>query len=69
MRRREFLGVLGGAAAWPLAAHAQQSGRVRKIGIMLGVRENDPEAQARSTAIRQALHELGWIEGNEVIEW
>jgi putative ABC transport system substrate-binding protein len=65
MRRREFLGVIGGAAAvaWPLAARAQQSERVRRIGGLMGYAENDPEAQAQIAAFRDGLQKLGWAEG------
>jgi putative ABC transport system substrate-binding protein len=67
MKRREFITLLGGAAAaWPSAARAQQSERVRKIGAMLGIRESDPEAQARVTAIRQGLQDHGWIDGRNI---
>jgi len=66
MKRREFILALGGAAAassnlWPLAAHAQQE-RVRRIGVLMGYAENDPEAQIRLTAFKQALLVLGWSE-------
>jgi putative ABC transport system substrate-binding protein len=64
MRRREFLGVLGGAAAaLPLAARAQQSDRVRRIGVLMGYPESDPEAQAFIAAFRDGLRKLGWTEG------
>ena len=67
MRRREFITVLGSAVvAWPLAAHAQQPERMRRIGLLLGMAENDPEAQARVTAFRQGLQELGWVEGRNI---
>ena len=59
IRRREFVTLLGGAAAWPLAAHAQQYGRVRRIGVLMNLAADDPESQARLTVFRQALHELG----------
>jgi putative ABC transport system substrate-binding protein len=66
MRRREFLGVLGGAAtAWPLAARAQQGERVRRIGVLIGVAD-DRGGQARVTAIRQGLQELGWTDGRNI---
>ena len=66
MRRREFLGVLGGAAAWPMAARAQQPDKVRRIGVLIGFAESDPVAQAYSVAIRDGLHKLGWIEGGNI---
>ena len=68
MRRREFLSVLGGAAAgWPLAARAQQDERVRRIGALAGgVAANDPDAQASIAAFLQALQQLGWIDGRNV---
>jgi len=66
MKRREFILALGGAAAssasWPLTARAQQDGRVRRIGVLMGYAENDPEAQIRLTAFKQALLVLGWSE-------
>ena len=68
MRRREFLSVLGGAAAgWPLAARAQQDERVRRIGALAGgVAANDPDAQANIAVFLQALQQLGWIDGRNV---
>jgi putative ABC transport system substrate-binding protein len=67
MKRREFVTLVGGMViTWPLAAHAQQTERVRRIGVMLGVRENDPEAQARRMAFQQGLQELGWTEGRNL---
>src|SRR5262245_57076077 len=65
--RRKLLAVLGGAAAaWPPAAHAQQSGRTRRIGVLLGLTESDPEAQSRIAAFRKTLQDLGWTEGRNV---
>jgi putative ABC transport system substrate-binding protein len=64
MRRREFITLLGGAAAgWPLVAHAQQPERMRRIGVVLGLGANDPEGQTRIGAFSQALHQLGWTDG------
>jgi putative ABC transport system substrate-binding protein len=70
MKRRAFILALGGAAAGvPLVVRAQQAG-VRRLGALMGISENDPVAQARATALRQALAELGWAEGrNLAIEW
>ncbi len=67
MKRREFLGVLGGAAAaWPLAARAQQGGAIRRIGVLIILVPDDPEGQARLAAFTQGLQELGWTVGGNV---
>jgi putative tryptophan/tyrosine transport system substrate-binding protein len=68
MRRREFNTLLSGTAvAWPLAAHAQQNDRIRRIGLLLGAtEENDPESQNRIAAFRQGLDALGWSEGRNL---
>jgi putative tryptophan/tyrosine transport system substrate-binding protein len=68
VRRREFISLLGGAAAaaWPLAARAQQGDRVRRIGVLSGVAESDLEGEARIASLRQALQELGWTEGQNI---
>jgi putative ABC transport system substrate-binding protein len=66
IRRREFLGGLGGAAAWPLAAGAQQGDRVRRIGVFLGGDENDPANKTFVSAFIQALAGLGWTDGRNV---
>jgi ABC-type uncharacterized transport system substrate-binding protein len=66
IRRREFIAALGGAAAWPLAALAQQGVPVRRIGVLMAYAEGDPEAQARIGAVRQGLRELGWTEGHNI---
>ena len=68
MKRREFITLLGGAAAaWPLAARAQQRGeRVRRIGVLIGTVETDPESQARVAAFEQGLYALGWIVGRNI---
>jgi putative ABC transport system substrate-binding protein len=64
MKRRVFIMLLGGAAAWPLAAGAQQTERVRRIGVLMVFAKSDPEAQANVRAFRQALQMRGWIDGN-----
>jgi putative tryptophan/tyrosine transport system substrate-binding protein len=64
--RREFVTALGGAAAWPLAGQAQQPERIRRLGVLIGYRENDPFAQAVVTAFAQALGRFGWIEGKNI---
>lgn len=58
--------LLGGAAAWPLAAYAQQPERVRRIGVVMGYAESDPNGQVQVTAFRQQLQKLGWIEGSNI---
>jgi putative ABC transport system substrate-binding protein len=68
MKRREFITLLGGAAiAWPLEARAQQDGRVRHVGVLVGLGENDPEAKARFAGFRQAFEKFGWFEGRNVL--
>ena len=64
MKRRAFITllVLGSAAAWPLAARAQQAAGMRRIGVLTAFAENDAEAQANITAFRQSLEKVGWIE-------
>src|SRR3974377_1138009 len=67
MRRRNFIALVGGAAAWPLAARAQQPPeRVRRIGVLMNLAADDPEAPRRLTAFVQGLHQLGWTEGRNV---
>jgi putative ABC transport system substrate-binding protein len=66
MNRREFITLLGAAVAWPLAAHAQQGGRMRRIGVLLGDDENDPVAKTWISAFTQALADLGWTDGRNV---
>jgi putative tryptophan/tyrosine transport system substrate-binding protein len=66
MRRREFIAGLGGAAAWPLAARAQQPNRMRRVGVLLSGTEKDLVVQALWAASREALGKLGWIEGSNV---
>ena len=67
LKRREFITLLGGAAAaWPLPARAQQTERMRRIGVLMAVAERDLEAQGYIKAFVQALHELGWAHGRNV---
>ena len=66
IERRKFLAtLLGGAAAWPLAARAQQAERVRRIGLLMGAAD-DPGGQSRVTAVKQGLQDLGWTEGRNI---
>jgi putative tryptophan/tyrosine transport system substrate-binding protein len=65
MRRREFIGVLGGAAAWPVVARGQQT-RVRRIGVVMAYAESDPNGQIQVGAFREELAQLGWTEGRNV---
>ena len=67
MRRRDLITLLGGAAAWPVVVRAQQDGRVRRIGVLMSLEPDDPESQARLAAFRQALQELGWIDGRNIL--
>jgi putative ABC transport system substrate-binding protein len=67
VRRREFITLVGGAAAvWPLAARAQQGDRIRRIGVLTGTRADDPDSKARLAAFEQALQQLGWTQGRNV---
>jgi putative tryptophan/tyrosine transport system substrate-binding protein len=66
IRRREFIITLGGASAWPLAARAQQTERVRRIGVLQLLAENDPETVARHAALENALQGLGWTVGRNL---
>jgi len=66
MRRREFISLLGAAAVWPLAAHAQQPHQMRRIGVLMGFDESDPEAQSWVAAFREELGKLGWTEGRNI---
>src|SRR5262245_48398224 len=72
MRRRDFVGGLGGIAAaagcsWPVTAKAQQQdGRVRRVGVLMGYEESDPDGQARLQAFREGLADLRWLEGRNL---
>jgi|ERR1700731_79572 putative tryptophan/tyrosine transport system substrate-binding protein len=66
MRRREFIGLVGGVAAWPLIARAQPDGRMRRIGVLIGGAEGDPAGTKYLEALRSGLRQLGWIEGQNI---
>ena len=66
MRRRDFIAGLGGAAAWPLAARAQQGDRIRRIGVLMAAAANEPEFQSYLAAFTQELRQLGWTEGQNL---
>jgi putative ABC transport system substrate-binding protein len=67
MRRRQVITLLGGAAAWPLAARAQQPERMRRIGVLMNLAADDPQSQARLAAFAQGLQQLGWTIGQNVL--
>ena len=73
LKRREFITLIGGAAAaWPLAARAQQAERVRRVGVLMPAAADDPQDQARVSAFAQGLQQLGWSDGLNVridIRW
>jgi len=66
MRRRDFVAVLGGAATWPLAAYAQKSDQVKRVGVIMGFAENDEVWQAYLANFRQGLQELRWTDGRNI---
>jgi putative ABC transport system substrate-binding protein len=66
MRRREFITLLGGAAAFPLAAQAEQGDRIRRIGVLQSLASHDSVGQARVAAFRQELQQLGWTDGRNL---
>jgi putative tryptophan/tyrosine transport system substrate-binding protein len=71
MRRREFMTVLGGVAAWPVVAHAQQREQMRRIGVLMSA-ASETDQQAGVTVFKEVLHQLGWIDGHNVrveIRW
>src|SRR5262245_60178061 len=66
MRRRQFITLLGGAAAWPVAASAQRQDRPRRVGILMALAQTDPEAQLRARAFEAGLRDLGWVDGRNL---
>jgi putative tryptophan/tyrosine transport system substrate-binding protein len=66
MRRREFITLIGGAAAWPVAARAQRPDEMRHIGVLFVTGEKVPVAAARKKTLQEGLQSLGWIEGKNV---
>jgi putative tryptophan/tyrosine transport system substrate-binding protein len=66
MRRREFIALLSGSAAWPLMARAQQADRMRRVGVLMAYGETDPEAKALLAEFTQGLSELGWTDGRNL---
>jgi putative ABC transport system substrate-binding protein len=67
MRRREFITVLCGMTVWPLMTRAQQMVRVKRIGVLMPLEANDPEAQRRIAAFSEVLRQIGWIEGKSIV--
>jgi len=67
VKRREFITLLGGAAAWPLAARAQQGDRVKRIGFLHDYVEADLEGRGQLVALREALQKLGWTDGRNAL--
>jgi putative ABC transport system substrate-binding protein len=66
MRRRDFVTLLGGTMIWPRAARAQRPDRLTRIGVLMGIGENDPEAGPRVEALEQGLRDLGWVKGRNL---
>src|SRR5262249_62394776 len=66
MRRRAFITLLGGAAAWPLAARAQQPEQIRRVGVLIAASEDDPDMRSRLASFRQGLERLGWADGRNL---
>jgi hypothetical protein len=66
LKRRQFITLIGGAAAWPLAARAQQPDHMRRIGVLMILAADDTESSARVAALTQALQQLGWMAGRNV---
>jgi DNA-binding LacI/PurR family transcriptional regulator len=66
LKRRDFIYLLCSSATWPLVAYAQQSGGMRRIGVLMSVAADDPEGKARFAAFEQGLQQLGWVDGRNV---
>jgi putative tryptophan/tyrosine transport system substrate-binding protein len=66
VNRRDLITLLGAAAAWPLAAQAQQASGMRRVGVVMGYAENDPKAKVFFAGFTQRLAELGWVEGRNL---
>src|SRR5205807_4681163 len=72
LKKREFIVLLGGAAAWPFGARAQQPERMRRVGVLITLEANDPEGESELKALKQAFQQLGWAEGRNLqleIRW
>jgi ABC-type uncharacterized transport system substrate-binding protein len=67
VKRRDFITLIGGATAWPLTGRAQQSGGMRRIGVLTGTAQTDPETPLRIGALRETLTKLGWLENRNVV--
>jgi putative ABC transport system substrate-binding protein len=66
LKRRQFITLIGGAAAWPLTARAQQGDRKRRVGVLSSLAADDPQSQRRMTAFVQGLQQFGWTDGRNV---
>src|SRR5689334_4317804 len=66
MRRREFITLLGGTVIWPLAAYAQKSTQVRRVGALMNIGENDPQARVWAAAFERGMSQLGWKPGSNL---
>jgi putative tryptophan/tyrosine transport system substrate-binding protein len=66
MRRRAFIAGLGGVAAWPLVARAQQNGQVRRVGVLMSVEEDNPDGKTQLSRFTEGLAETGWIDGRNL---
>jgi hypothetical protein len=66
MRRRDFIAAVGSAVGWPLAARAQQADRMRRLGVLMALAENDAEGQKYVASFVRGLHELGWTDSGNI---